>query len=475
MLYDPHPAQRLFHLNATKAKFRLYGGAAGGGKSFALRWELVWAASAFSHFPCLLLRESFPELQQHITRFREDVPNSMYKWNERDRMATFIDSGSSLKFGYTSCDADVNRFQTDEYGAIGFDELTHFSYYQWAYLRSRNRSVSGRRPFMIGATNPGGKGHVWVKSLWIDKVPVIDPISGKPLPYRPEKYAFFPAKLSDNPTLDKGDPEYRQNLEDMPEAQRRMLLDGDWNVIAGAYFGAVLGGHTTHEMPEKWHRKWISCDWGFIHPTVVHWHAQDEEGVVTTYREMVRTHTTPSDLAAQIVEMNDGDDVCAFYLSPDAWGRKTSNRTISDEIAAVVGPELGVMPSQATNHRVSGWMLMYDVLKHSRWRIHSSCSKLLWALPLMQRGDPALGEEVEDCQKLDGVDDAPDCARYGLASRLGTVRVPKEVRVQRRLVQLAASHGEVRGQDAIMRARLVESTERAAGPRIIRFQRRRSA
>lgn len=473
VIYEPTPRQRVFHLSA--AKFRLYGGAAGGGKSHALRIELVRAATAIHRFPCLLLRESFPELQQHIKRFREDIPSELYRWNERDKIATFYATESSLRFGYTSGEGDLQRFQTDEYGAIAFDELTHFTHYQWAYLRSRNRSTSGFRPFMCGATNPGGKGHVWVKSLWIDRLPIIDAVSGRPLPYRPHLYEFIPAKLSDNPHLDKKDPEYRQNLEDMPEAQRRMLLDGDWNVIAGAYFGAVLGGHVTDRRPETWHRKWISCDHGFIHPTVVLWHSQDEEGNVITYRELVRTHTTSTELAAMIVDLSFGEEIDAFYLSPDAWGKRDSERTVADEIGRIIGRELGVMPSRATNARPSGWLLMYDLLKHGMWKIADSCPKLLQTLPLMQRGDPALGEDVEDCKKIDGIDDAPDSARYGLASRAGLVRVPASVRVARRMRELEASHGKVRGQDAVMRARFVETQVKPEGPRLIRFHRRRTA
>ncbi|MEI7837263.1 MAG: phage terminase large subunit, partial [Planctomycetota bacterium] len=165
--YRATERQLAFHQSG--AKYRLYGGAAGAGKSSALLVEAVWQCMRIPRWTALILRESYNELQQsQIGVFRQWIPTESYKWSERDRQATFV-NGSTLRFGYLDNDERVTIYQGDQYGFIGFDELTHFSLYQWSYLTSRNRSLAPGRPNMAGASNPGGRGHAWVKALWVDR------------------------------------------------------------------------------------------------------------------------------------------------------------------------------------------------------------------------------------------------------------------------------------------------------------------
>ena len=169
--YDPFPRQEQFH--RSPAKYRLFGGAAGPGKTKALLWEAIRQAHEAPGCDTLLLRRTYPELESSLLAyFRRDVPRSLYRsFNESKRLVTWH-NGSTTRFGFCRYDSDVYQYQGAEFLFIGLDELTHFTFAQWQFLTSRNRcSVSGTFPCMAGATNPGNTGHAWVKALWIDKVP----------------------------------------------------------------------------------------------------------------------------------------------------------------------------------------------------------------------------------------------------------------------------------------------------------------
>lgn len=460
-VYQPTARQMLFH--QSPAKYRLYGGAAGGGKSTALRWEGIRQCNEIAYWEGLIFRETFPELERsQIKRFREELP--WVRWNDRLHRATFP-NGSTLTFGYVDSDLGVQQYKSDEYGYIGGDELTEHTLYRWQFLMSRLRTSVGRRPNFAGSSNPGGRGHSFVKALWVDGVPAPGMTAEE---YGdPSLYAFIPAKCSDNPHIDPG---YADGLSRLSSHLRAMYRDGNWNVVAGAYFDifdatpeAEGGKHLTRRLPEPWHKRWMSMDWGFKHPAVTHWFAQDDRNDILVYRENKTDHTGPTSLARAVSEASRDEVIEALYLSPDAWQKRTDERVIADQLGDVWSDNehsLGVMPTRATDARVSGWQLIYDLLQEGRLQIHESCKELIRTLPLMQRPGPGVVGDPEDCLKMEGIDDAPDSLRYGLASRLGVTRVPYEVRVQRRMDALAASRGAVNGQEAAMRARIVEAAEK---------------
>src|SRR6267142_2146642 len=167
--YKPFPKQETFH--RSPAKYRLFGGAAGPGKTKALLWEAIYQANEIPGCDTLLLRRTYPELEASLlTQFRRDVPRSLYRtFNESKHLVTWH-NGSTTKFGYCRIEKDVYQYQGGEYLFIGLDELTFFTLRQWQFLTSRNRCpVPGSFPNMAGASNPGNIGHAWVKSLWIDE------------------------------------------------------------------------------------------------------------------------------------------------------------------------------------------------------------------------------------------------------------------------------------------------------------------
>src|SRR5208282_3947756 len=254
--YRPFPKQALFH--ASPAKYRLFGGAAGPGKSMALLMEGISQANEHAGSNTLLLRRTFPELEKSLLLyFRRYVPPELYRdFNEAKRQVTWR-NGSVTQFGFSRSEHDIYQYQGGEFLFIGVDELTQFTMAQWTFLTSRNRcSGSGNMPCMAGATNPGGVGHVWVKALWIER-------RAAPGMERADEY---------NP-VDRSDQNYRRTLEALPNHLRRAFLQGDWNIFAGQYFDIFELRLNTARAEElapvcatPWLPRWISIDWGFEHP-----------------------------------------------------------------------------------------------------------------------------------------------------------------------------------------------------------------
>ncbi|HMD31664.1 MAG TPA: phage terminase large subunit, partial [Candidatus Acidoferrales bacterium] len=411
--YQPFPKQAAFH--ESSAKYRLFGGAAGPGKSLALLMEGVIQANQHDGANTLLLRRTFPELEKSLLLyFRRQVPRELYRsFNEAKHQVTWW-NGSLTQFGYSRSEHDIYQYQGAEFSFIGVDELTQFTLGQWTFLTSRNRCpVPGTRPSMAGATNPGGVGHAWVKALWIDRRAA--PGMESPDAYDPREYQYIPALISDNPVYAR-DQNYLRTLEALPTHLRLAFLEGDWNLFAGQYFDIFdLRLHTARAEELQlvpWLPRWISIDWGFEHHAAVYWHAQD--GARTfTYREYVVQRQSPRALAQEIAERSRGEDISAVYLGPDAFAHRTDDASIADQLGDVFAQRGIPRPAPADNDRIGGWMLMYQLLESQQWIVTDNCHRLVELLPTLVRDD----RNVEDVAKVAG-DDPADAARYGLKSRL---------------------------------------------------------
>jgi phage terminase large subunit len=460
--YDPFPKQEQFH--ASRAKYRLFGGAAGPGKSMALLMEAVIQAQGHPGANTLVLRRTFPELEASILNyFRREIPRRLYWSFDESKHLVEWKNGSTTRFGYCATEHDVYQYQGAEYLFIGIDELTLFTLRQWQFLTSRNRCpLPGTVPNMAGATNPGNIGHAWVKALWIDKQPA--PGMERPEQYDPADYDFVAARLADNPiyALDGG---YKKTLEALPTHLKRAFLDGEWDVFAGQYFDKFdVNRHIVRAEGlgwRPWWPRWISIDWGFEHPAATYWNAQapsptvrrSDDGAATTttrvvtYREYVTRRTSPRDLAREIIARSvsgesagstDGgtvgrEKIDAIYLSPDAFARRTDEASIAEQMGDVFTAAGFPRPIPADDDRIGGWMLMYQMLDAGEWLLTDNCVELIRTIPTLVR-DSA---RIEDVEKMDG-DDSADAARYGLKSRYaaqrsGQVRPPLEQRLAERV------------------------------------------
>ena len=453
--YDPFPRQRQFH--ESRAKYRLFGGAAGPGKTKALLWEAIGQANEVAGCDTLLLRRTYPELESSLlSYFRQDVPRSLYKsYNESKHVVTWK-NGSTTRFGYCRNENDVYQYQGAEFLFIGVDELTHFTLKQWQFLTSRNRCpVPGSVCTMAGATNPGNLGHAWVKALWVDHMPPAG--FERPNLYDARDYDFIRARLDDNPIY-ANDTEYRRTLETLPEHLRRAFLEGDWDVFAGQYFDIFdYGRHTARPEEirlEPWWPRWISVDWGFQHPSAVYWHCavpaqfpprviprearnpgrydascpdpsvasrferaesttprDDNPCRIVTYREFLQSGLSPRMLAQAIAERSGRERISEVFLSPDAFAHRTSEASIAEQLGDVLVANGLPRPAPADDDRVGGWQWMYSMLQSNSWLISDDCPELIECLPQLVT-DEARGEDI---RKVDG-DDAADAARYGLVS-----------------------------------------------------------
>ena len=146
----------------------LFGGRAGGGKSYAQIIDALIYALKYPGSKQLILRRTFPELDRSLIRTALALyPQSIYRYTATNHIGRFS-NGSVLEFGYCDSENDVYKYQSAEYDVIRFDELTHFTKQMYVYLISRLRGVNGYPKQVKSSTNPGGVGHSWVKERFID-------------------------------------------------------------------------------------------------------------------------------------------------------------------------------------------------------------------------------------------------------------------------------------------------------------------
>ena len=332
----------------------LFGGAAGGGKSYAQVIDALVFALKWSGSRQLVLRRTRPELERTLVRAALSIyPRELYEYGKAEHIGRFT-NGSVVEFGYCDDENDVYRYQSAEYDVIRFDELTHFTEHMYLYLMSRVRGANGFPKQMKSTTNPGGLGHDWVKRRFVDTAPA-DTVFRAQTGTR----IFLPSLVSDNVFLTKADPDYVKRLRDLPDAERRALLDGDWNLLEGRYFDEFRKGvHVVKpfELPEG-ARRYFAMDYG-LDMLAGYWIALLPDGRAVVYRELYESGHIISAAAARILEMNAGDDVAEFLAPPDLWNRRQESGRSAAELFLQNGVELTKAPS----NRVAGWYALKEWL-----------------------------------------------------------------------------------------------------------------
>ena len=232
VLFKPNDGPQTEFLAAPEIDV-LYGGSAGGGKSYAMLVDPLRYAHRAAH-RALILRRSMPELRELIDKSRELYPQAFpgCKFREVEKLWNFP-SGAKVEFGFLERDADVYRYQGQAYSWIGFDEITHLpTEFSWNYLASRLRTTDSEiKPYLRCTANPGGVGAHWVKKRYLNPAPPNESFEGADGLTR----KFIPARLEDNPYLAK-DGRYQQMLEALPDVQRKQLLECKWDITEGAAF-----------------------------------------------------------------------------------------------------------------------------------------------------------------------------------------------------------------------------------------------
>lgn len=359
----------------------LFGGAAGGGKSYGQMVDALVFALKHPGSKQLVLRRTYPELEKSLIRTSLALfPRSLYSFNSTSHTGRFK-NGSTVDFGYCGTENDVYQYQSAEYDVVRFDELTHFTENQYLYLISRVRGVNGYPKQVKSSTNPGGTGHVWVRKRFIDPSPCGEGFLGENGTSR----IFIPSLLSDNGFLCKADPDYKKRLLSLPERERKALLYGDWNVFEGQYFDEFdERAHVTEpfEIPDGW-RKYRTLDYGLDRLACL-WIAVAPNGSSYVYREFCESNLPISRSAESILERTPKrEEIYATLAPPDLWGRSQE----SGKSKAALFSEYGISFTRTSNDRECGWLAVKELLRRReggpKLKIFSTCRELIRCLPAL--------------------------------------------------------------------------------------------
>ncbi len=276
--FTPRQIEAVKHLESG-IKFLLYGGALGGGKSYFLRWYgirrlIKLAVMGYRNVTAMLACEDYPSLKdRQLSKIPREFPpqiGTMHQdHNEYGRCFILNPEYGSGVLCFRNLD-DPSKYQSAEFALILIDELTKNVYDTFTHLRTRLRwpGLPDSECQFIGATNPGGPGHGWVKQLWMDKNFPSEWID--PTDYR-GMFAYVPSKAHDNPHLDRA---YWAMLDTLPEGIRTAFRDGNWDTFIGQAFPelseAVHGIDPIWPIP-KYAPLYMTYDWGFGKPFSIGW------------------------------------------------------------------------------------------------------------------------------------------------------------------------------------------------------------
>lgn len=411
----PNPKQEQF-FSAT-SRHIAYGGARGGGKSWAMRRKFVLLALNYPGLKLLLLRRTLPELREnHVLPLLGEL-YGIATYKDTDKAFVFP-NGSRIKLGYCDNEADVYQYQGQEYDVIGLEEATHFTDTMRDFFITCNRSTrTDFKPRMYYTANPGNVGHAWFKRLFVDRE-----YRGKE---RTDDYVFIPAQVYDNKALVDNNPEYIEALESLPNDMRKAHLYGDWSAFAGQYFTEFrrdLHVITPFVIPDEW-RRYRALDYG-LDMLACYWFAVDEYNNVYVYKELHEPNLIITDAANRIIAINGMDKIECTYAPPDLWNRRQD----TGKSAAEIFTSAGVGFVKAKNDRINGWYSVKEWLKAvivkdeqtgeerttSRIKIFDTCKNLIKCLPQLQHDMKNVNDVAKEPHDITH---GPDALRYFLGMR----------------------------------------------------------
>ena len=377
-------------------------------------------ASTYPGIKQLILRRSFPELERSLIRVMLELyPQKIYSYNSSKHTAK-LHNGSIIDFGFCDNESDVYKYQSTEYDVIRIDECTHFTGTMYEYLRSRIRGANKFPKQMKCSTNPGNVGHQYFKQRFIDCMPpmttytVTNPRSGKS-----QTRLFIPSRVTDNKFLMEADPDYVARLEDLPDEQRKALLDGSWDLYEGQFFPEFDRSiHVVKTLPERtkdW-RIYFTCDYGLdmFAGLFIACDAKDNAYVMG---EIYEPNVIISEAAKLIGQKRRSLGIvkCDEYLAPsDLWARRQeTGMSVAD-----IFRSSGIFLHKTSRDRIDGWAATKELLHPfkdeqgvttARLRIHESCVNLIRTLPALQY-DP--NRPSDAATKPHEITHMPDALRY---------------------------------------------------------------
>ena len=409
----PNPKQEQFLL--ARARHVGFGGARGGGKSFAVRMKATLLALRYEGIRILIVRRSFPELTgNHITILKTELKD-IARYNDRDKVLRF-DNGSTIHFGYCDNDGDLQRMQGMEYDVIFLDEATQLSEFQMKSIAACVRGVNDFPKRVYYTCNPGGQGHSYIKRVFIDRRFE----EGED----PDDYLFIQSLLYDNKALMRAQPDYKKQLESLPPALRLAWLEGRWDIFKGQFFeelrlspdpGLCQKAGISVEQAEKEHRfthvikpfdltlprydAWHylrSYDFGYHKPFSVGYWAIDPDGVLYRIAEYYGCTSVPNEglrlspeeQFSRILEFEHshpflrGRKFHDSVADPSIWDR-SRGESIADTAA-----RHGIYFTPGDNRRIPGWMQVHSRLRFDKngrasLYVFDTCAAFIRTLPAL--------------------------------------------------------------------------------------------
>ena len=451
-LPSPSPKQKLFLLE--KHRHVAFGGARGGGKSWVVRLKAIILCLMFAGIKVMIVRKSFPELiANHVKPLKEMLnigsKDAVAKYNESKKEITFP-NGSEILFRYCDTEKDVDRYQGTEVDVLFLDEATQLSEEQMKKICACVRGVNNFPKRTYYTCNPGGKGHGYIKRLFIDKVYE----SGE----YTEDYSFIQSLVTDNKALMEQNPEYIKQLEALPPKLREAWLEGRWDVFEGAFFEefratpepqachdagiteeeALAEHRWTHvikpfDIPSGW-KIYRSYDFGFGKPFAVNWYAVDYEGIAYMILELYGCTGTPNEGVKWSPEQQFKEVARIEREHPYLKGKKiqgVADPSIWDGSRGIAiieeAEKQHLWFDKGINDRIPGWMQIHERLKFDEYGkamlyIFENCKDTIRTIPLMMYDE----HKPEDLD-TDGEDHIADSLRYFCMSR---PIVPREIKVK---------------------------------------------
>ncbi len=402
---------------STTATEVLYGGAAGGGKSYAQVIDAMLYALRYPKSKQIIFRKTYPELERSILRTMLSIyPRGKYSYAKQAHTFTFF-NGSIIDCGYLQNESDVYNYQSAEYDVIRFDELTHFSEFTYTYMLSRLRGANDFPKYMKSSTNPTGAGRVWVKERFVDigewgrehSIQIGKKSSGEPIYSR---RIFIPAKVYDNHFLMTKDADYVSRLENLPESEKSGLLNGEWDYFEGQYFNEFRREDHVCEpfkIPSEW-RRYVAIDYG-LDMLAAYWVAVDSSRRCYVYKELCESDLPISVAAEKVLSFtSEGEKIYSVLAPPDLWNRSQE----TGKSKALLFSEAGLDLVKSNNDREAGWLAIKELLRKDkngecRLQIFSNCVKLIKHLPELQR-DPK--KPTDTLTEPHEITHSPDALRY---------------------------------------------------------------
>lgn len=394
-----NPKQAAFF--RSRKRFTNYGGARGGGKSWAVQHKAPMMALFFPGIKILILRRTYKDLERNHVRVLEPMLKGLARYSKQEK-CFYFPNGSILELGYCASEGDVLQYQGQEYDVIFIDEATQFTEYQFETLTACLRGANKFPKRMYLTCNPGGVGHEWVKRLFISRK-----YKGTE---NPDDYEFIAATVFDNKVLLENDPGYVNMLNNLSDGLRQAWRDGNWDMLAGQYFSEFNRNvHVVEpfEIPGHW-KRYRSIDYG-LDCLACLWIAVDERGDYYIYREYAESDKTISIGTSEILSLSEDEDILYTVAPDDLWARSQE----SAKSKADLFYEAGMTLTKGSRNREAGWLAVKELLTvkndESRMKIFSNCTELIECLPALQRD----AKKPTDCMtEPHAITHLPDALRY---------------------------------------------------------------